>query len=110
MKILAGPEGGRLFGLGEQVARPVRRKTRREKVIAFIAAVTGPMADDEQYQARLAICMSNICGHLKYVKTKNYCGACGCRKWWLAELTTRLRFLDQECSCDPPFWGRERSG
>jgi hypothetical protein len=107
MRILAGPVGGRLFGSGEPVARPVRSKTLRQRARAFIAAVAGPPASDEQYHVRMTTCQSNTCGHLKPDAGKLYCGACGCPHWKLAELTVKLRFADLECPCEPPFWGRE---
>jgi hypothetical protein len=84
--------------------RPVRRKKLMAKVTAFMAAVTGPKTDDETYEKRLAICSSNECGHLKTKGEKLFCGACGCPKWTLAELTTKLRFSQLECPCEPPLW------
>lgn len=87
-------------------ALPVRRRTIRQKAIAFIEAVTGQGAGEDTYQARLAICRSNECGHLIESDGGYYCGACGCGKWRLAELLRKLRFGDLECPCDPPLWGR----
>jgi hypothetical protein len=106
MKILAGPEGGRLFGEGEQLARPVRHKTRREKAMAFVEAIISPWVSQEQHDMRVTVCAGNDCGHLRREQEKIYCGACGCGKWRLAELRTKCWFAALECPCDPPLWGR----
>jgi hypothetical protein len=87
---------------------PVAPKPRsvREKVQSFLAAVTGPKVSDAVFAERLAICRSNQCGYLRTDGEHLYCGACGCPKWRLAELHTKLRFANLECPSDPPFWSR----
>lgn len=82
-----------------------KRKTLLQRVGAFIAAVTGPKVDDAAFERRLAICKA--CPKLKTKGDKLFCGACGCAKWRLAELHTKLKFADLECPLDPPKWVRE---
>lgn len=82
----------------------VRKKTVAAKAIAFISAITGPDVSDAVYEQRLDICRENTCGHLQQDKDKLYCGACGCPRWRLAELHTKLRHANLECPCDPPLW------
>ena len=91
------------------VPAPVPPKKISEKMLTFLRAVTGPAASDETYQNRLATCTG--CEHLKTVvrgdEQRLFCGACGCGKWRLAELHTKLKFADLECPLDPPKWVRE---
>ncbi|HON94106.1 MAG TPA: hypothetical protein PKZ07_21210, partial [Sedimentisphaerales bacterium] len=63
-----------------------------------------PTVPDEEAIRRLTICRTNECGHLVTKDKNEYCGACGCPKWRLAELKTKLRFAQIRCPCDPPLW------
>ena len=85
--------------------RKVKHKSLMQKVKSLISAVTGPRATEETYQKRLAIC--EACPKLKRKNDKLFCGACGCGKWKLAELHTKLKFADLECPLDPPKWVQE---
>lgn len=87
-----------------KAAMAVRATTLAGKIASFAAAVTGPSASDAESARRLAICESNVCGHLVTRRGELYCGACGCPKWKLAELKTKTRFANLECPCDPPLW------
>jgi hypothetical protein len=87
-----------------QDARKIRKTTLAEKIGTFLSAVTGPTVSDEEAARRLTICRTNECGHLVTKNANEYCGACGCPKWRLAELKTKLRFANLQCPCDPPLW------
>jgi hypothetical protein len=65
------------------------------KVKSFVKAVTGPKASEEVFAARMSICRE--CEHLKTANEKLYCGACGCGRWRIAELSKKLRFANLEC-------------
>jgi hypothetical protein len=81
----------------EKVQRETERKGFASRVFSFLTAVTGPHVADEVFARRLAACTANTCGKLKTDGEKRYCGACGCGKWRLAELSTKLRFARLEC-------------
>lgn len=74
-----------------------KRQTWWRKVKTFLEAVTGPARDDAEYERVRAICLTGKCGKLKTEGDKHYCGACGCGKWKLAELDTKLRFAAVTC-------------
>lgn len=74
------------------------------KAAEFLRVVTGPQCSPEEFACRMAACQSNACGHLKTADGKVYCGACGCPKWKLAELHTKLWFKRLECPADPQRW------
>lgn len=58
-------------------------------------ALTGGRCPPEVTEARLAIC--RVCEKLKTDDNKMYCGACGCPKWKLSELSTKLTFARLNC-------------
>jgi ribosomal protein L37E len=65
------------------------------KLKSFVSAVTGPKASDATFEQRVAECRR--CEHKRDRGEKEYCGACGCPAWKLAELSTKLRFANLEC-------------
>ncbi len=84
-------------GTIQHAARIDRQVGWLAKVGRFLTAVTGPHVSDEAFEQRLAACSANTCGKLRVDGEKRYCGACGCGKWRLAELSTKLRFARLEC-------------
>lgn len=100
--------GGRAVASKGAAVVTAIRSISPERVKAFLDAVTGPQASKETFQQRLSICESNTCGRLKKLENgQAFCGACGCPKWKLAELHTKLRFAHLACPKDPPLWGAE---
>ena len=101
---LADPSAART----DQPASGRRRKKKKRslpaKIVAFFTAVTGPRVDQATFDRRLALCRSGKCGHLMRHKGGEYCGACGCGKWRLAELSKKLWFARLECPNEPPLW------
>lgn len=65
------------------------------RVLSFLSAVTGPRCDDDEYRRRISACIA--CDAVKHEDARQYCGACGCGSWRLAELETKLRFQNLEC-------------
>jgi len=66
-----------------------------EKAVSFVKAVTSGTVNDDVFNARLAACES--CKHLRRDGEKLYCGGCGCGRWKLSELHTKLRFANLKC-------------
>ncbi len=89
---------------GSESPRPVRQKTVAARAKAFLGAMTGGKVSEEVYAERLRICESNVCQHLRRVGEDMYCGACGCPRWRLAELKSKLWRANLECPCDPSLW------
>jgi hypothetical protein len=75
-----------------------------EKAGKFFKALTGGKTTEEEFKQRHATCLRNRCGFLKQEGDKVYCGACGCPKWKLAELSTKLWFKELECPVG--LWGK----
>ena len=81
----------------------ISRQTQRSGGVRSLAAkarkmlsiVTGPKVDQATFDARSAEC--ERCGFLKRRKAKQYCRACGCPNWHLAELSVKLWFAELEC-------------
>ena len=69
--------------------------TMVKKVVDFTKIVLSGRCSDLEYTKRKQACAS--CSKLKIVEQKWYCGACGCPKWKLAELGTKLRFKNLPC-------------
>jgi len=65
------------------------------KIWTFLRVITGPHIDDEQLGIRLTICRTCLCREQK--NGKEFCMACGCPRYGLAELSTKLRFARLEC-------------
>lgn len=71
------------------------------KALAFIETVTGPLTDDATFAKRHQLC--SVCPKVRRSEGNLYCGGCGCSRWKLAELTTKLRF--QNLRCPLGNWG-----
>lgn len=65
------------------------------RVRSFLGAVTGPKAPESVSAERLEVCRG--CAYKRDDKGKEYCTACGCGKWPLAELSTKLTYANLEC-------------
>ena len=102
------PAPARPHGPDPDRPRPIQEGTFWGRVRNFLSAVTGPRVSADVFQRRLRACTSNACGHLRTHEDKVYCGACGCPRWKLAELHTKLWFGQLECPAEPPAWGPEK--
>jgi hypothetical protein len=92
----------------ESATRLAKRlaKVSYDRAKSFLRAVTGPRVPAEVAEARLKQCLSNECG---YLRDGNYCGACGCPRWKLAALSSKVTMANLACPCDPPYWGEYES-
>lgn len=86
---------------GRKPPPPPKPTPFMRKVSSLMRAVSGPRASEDVYQARLALCRA--CEYLKADGSKEYCGACGCGKWKLAQLSVKLKFAQLECPAGK--WG-----
>lgn len=66
-----------------------------ERAASFVSAVTSPNVDDAEFNRRIAACRA--CKFHKEEAGKEYCTECGCPKWRLSELSTKLRFSRLKC-------------
>lgn len=71
-------------------------RTRIRLAMQFLAVISGPRVRQDVFVKRWALCHAP-CKYLRQVGDKSYCGACGCGKWRLAELATKLWFANLAC-------------
>ncbi len=90
------------YGDFRRLCGPLKLPRRRgdpglpRKAMQFLKVTSGPTVVHSVFEARLSRCRHG-CPHLKTVAGRFYCGACGCDKWRLAELRTKLWWARVEC-------------
>lgn len=74
----------------------------------FITTVSGGRypEDHEEVLRRKESC--DACPALVVENDKKYCGGCGCGKWKLAELDTKLRFIELRCPQNRWEWDKRK--